>query len=79
VGFKERRELGDLPRRIESLEAERQSHFERMAAPGFYALPGAEIARARQRLAALEDDIHQAYARWMELDRLATSGEEPGR
>ena len=79
VGFKERRELGDLPQRIESLEAERQSHFERMASPEFYAQPGAEIATARQRLAALEDDIHQAYARWMELDRLAAPGEESGR
>jgi ATP-binding cassette subfamily F protein uup len=70
VGFKERRELGELPKKIESLEAERQSAFERMASPEFYAEPGVEIARARERLAALEEEIRAAYERWMELERL---------
>ena len=78
LGFKERRELGDLPKAIESLEAERQSHFDRMASPAFYTQPGAEIAKARERLAALEDEIHKAYARWMELENLVTGREESG-
>ena len=37
--------------------------------------PGAEIARAKERLATLEEEIHKAYARWMELDGLTTGGQ----
>jgi len=79
VGFKERRELGDLPGKIESLEAERQRLFDRMALPEFYAQPGAEIASARERLGALEADLQRAYVRWMELESLTTDRDEVGR
>ena len=72
VGFKERRELGALPKKIEGLEAERQSLFDLMASLEFYAKPGVEIARAKDRLATLDQDIHRAYARWMELESLTT-------
>ena len=62
VGFKERRELGELPKKIESLEAERQSAFERMASPEFYAAAGRrDCTGARERLAALEEEIRRAY------------------
>ena len=43
-----------------------------MASPELYAGPGAEIARAKERLGALEAEIHRAYARWLELENLAT-------
>jgi ATP-binding cassette subfamily F protein uup len=75
IGQKERRELSDLPKKIENLEAERQSLFDRMAAPGFYTQPGGEIAKAKTRLAELEADIHRAYARWLELETLAGEGQ----
>jgi ATP-binding cassette subfamily F protein uup len=75
VDYKQRRELGDLPKRIESLEAERQNLFDLMASPEFYTKPGAEIARAREQLATLEESIHKAYARWMELESLSTGGD----
>jgi ATP-binding cassette subfamily F protein uup len=78
AGFKERRELAELPKRIERLEAERQSLFDRMASPEFYTGPGAEIARAKQDLATIEDTIQVAYARWMELEALA-GGEATSR
>ena len=78
IGFKERRELSQLPEKITSLEAERQGLFDRMASAAFYAQPGAEIAQAKERLTALEEDIRKAYARWIELESLATSdGIEP--
>ena len=73
ASFKERRELDDLPARIEGLEAEKEKIFELMAAPGFFATPAAEITRTQQRLDALDDAIHRAYARWSELEALATS------
>jgi len=47
-----------------------------MASPSFYATPGVEIARARERLAAVEAQIQQAYARWLELETLTADGEE---
>jgi ATP-binding cassette subfamily F protein uup len=75
TGFKDRRELSELPQRIESLEAERQTLFVRMASPEFYAKPGLEIAKAREQLAALEEQIRTAYARWTELETLAAGGE----
>jgi len=74
LGYQERRELNGLPKRIEALEAERQSLFDRMAAPEFYARAGAEIAQAKQQLAALEETIRQAYARWIELEQRTDGG-----
>jgi hypothetical protein len=47
-----------------------------MASPSFYATPGAEIARTRERLAAVEAQIKQAYTRWMELETLAAGSDE---
>ena len=69
--FKEKRELAELPGAIERLEAEKQELFDRMAAPAFYTAAGEEIARAKARLAALEAELEQAYARWLELEALA--------
>ena len=75
VTFKEKRELTDLPARIENLEAEKQRLFDLMASPSFYTTRGNEVAGTRQRLAAIEAEIHEAYARWLELENLA-AGEE---
>jgi ATP-binding cassette subfamily F protein uup len=70
ASFKEKRELADLPVRIEALEAEKTALFERMAAPSFYTQGGDEVARAKARLATLEQDHQRAYARWQELESL---------
>ncbi len=74
AGFKEKRELEELPRAIELLEAEKQSLFALMASPSFYSTPGEEISRMKERLAAIEAKIHQAYARWVELEAEADGG-----
>jgi ATP-binding cassette subfamily F protein uup len=74
VGFNEKRELQDLPGTIERLEAEKHALFAAMAAPGFFATPADEIARNKARLAAIEVEIHQAYARWAELEALVAGG-----
>ncbi len=76
VGFKEKRELSDLPGAIEELEAEKLRLFEVMAAPNFYSTPADEIARIKQQLAAVEGKIHEAFERWTELEALAAGGEE---
>jgi ATP-binding cassette subfamily F protein uup len=76
LSFNQKRELRDLPETIEKLEAEKQSLFALMSSPGFYATRGDEIARIRERVAAVEAGIHEAYARWMELENLAAGSEE---
>jgi ATP-binding cassette subfamily F protein uup len=76
VGFKEKRELHDLPGRIEKLEAEKQELYAVMATPNFYATPVEEMSRMRERLAAIEAAIHSSYARWMELEALVAGGGE---
>ena len=63
MSFKERRELDELPKRIEALEAARQELHETMADPAFYRRDGGEIAQAKARLASLEQELAQAYER----------------
>jgi len=70
AGFKEKHELGELPRRIEALEIEKHGLFELMSSPGYHTTPPAEIAQAQQRLVELDGEIHKAYSRWMELEAL---------
>ena len=67
---KERRELEELPVRIEALEEEQRRLAREVAAPDFYKKPGAEIEAAMARLASLPDELLSAYARWDELDGL---------
>ena len=76
MGFKEKRELGELPAQIEAFETEKQRLYALMASPGFYASRGDEITDVKQRLSAVEAALHTAYARWVELETLATSGED---
>jgi len=76
MGFKEKRELAELPGRIEGLEAERSALYATMASPTFYASRGDEIAQVKQQLAALEAELQTTYARWLELESLAASAEE---
>jgi ATP-binding cassette subfamily F protein uup len=68
---KERRELEALPGRIEELEAARHELHEAMADPTFYRKDGGEIAEAKSRLAALEQELATAYERWEALESLA--------
>ena len=71
LSFKERRELEELPRRIEELEAARQELHETMADPAFYRRDGGEIAEAKARLESLEQELAAAYERWEALEGLA--------
>jgi ATP-binding cassette subfamily F protein uup len=76
MGFKEKRELGELPGQIEAFETEKQRLYALMASSSFYASGKDEIADVKQRLAAVEAALQTAYARWVELETLATSSEE---
>ena len=68
LSFKEKREMEDLPGRIERMEAEQEELHARIASPEFYKEPPDAIARALARIDELKGSLHDAYARWDELD-----------
>ncbi|MBP2677854.1 MAG: hypothetical protein H6Q82_919 [Deltaproteobacteria bacterium] len=75
LGFRERRELSELPGRIRdaeaeiaALEAERNELQRAMADPAFYRQNGARVAQGRARLEAVQAEIEEAYHRWESLE-----------
>lgn len=69
--FREKRELAELPQRIESMEAEQQALYQTLAAPAFYQQRGAGTAGINNRLAELEAALLVAYQQWEKLETLA--------
>lgn len=68
LGFKETRELEQLPARIESLEQEIAARTEAMQQPGFFQQTPAAITEANQRLATLQAELDSVYVRWDALE-----------
>jgi len=68
LGFKESRELAVIPARIEALETEQAQLHAELAAPAFYQQQGEAIAAAKARLAEVEAELADAYARWEALE-----------
>jgi ATP-binding cassette subfamily F protein uup len=68
LSFNERREMDELPGRIEGMEAEQAALDARIVSPDFYKESADDIARALARVDELKDSLHDAYARWDELD-----------
>jgi ABC transport system ATP-binding/permease protein len=66
----QKRELEELPGRIEALEAEVQRLTAAMAEQAFYQQTEAEITRATVHLKTLEEELHDAYAKWEALEAL---------
>ncbi|KXX65126.1 ATP-binding cassette domain-containing protein [Marichromatium gracile] len=68
LGYKETRELAELPARIESLEQAQAELHARMADPAFYRDAGEAVAATRAELEAVECELEQAFARWEALE-----------
>ncbi len=68
LGYKEQRELAELPERIETLEAELEPIQARLADPAFYRQPDSDVAATQARLAELEEALQTAYSRWETLE-----------
>ncbi len=66
--YKDQRELDSLPATIEALEAEQEALHARMGEATFYQQEAAAITATQQRLAAVETELEQAYARWEALE-----------
>ena len=71
LSFKEQRELEQLPKQIDALEVEQRALHEAMAEPTFYQQDGATIAKARQRLEVLEQELAVTFDRWQTLEASA--------
>ena len=71
LGFKEQRELQQLPQRIESLEAEQRELTERLADPQLYRQAPQQVAAMRARYQAIDDELGAALQRWQDLEDLA--------
>ena len=72
--YREQKELEQLPAQIEALEHEQAQLSTSIADPHFYRQPTDSITQALARLEALKNELHDAYARWEELDHRITSG-----
>jgi ATP-binding cassette subfamily F protein uup len=66
--YSEKRELEQLPGKIESMEIEIASIHEVMADPGYYQQPADKIASDASRLKQLQDSLALAFSRWEELE-----------
>ena len=67
LSFKEKRELEQLPGKIEELEQEQARLHEQMADPAFFRKPPADIAKGTQRVEELGTELSRLYDRWTEL------------
>jgi len=68
LGFKEARELEQLPARIEALEARVAELTALMNDPAFYQRDSAAITAHNATVAETQAELEQAYARWEALE-----------
>ncbi|NKB99356.1 MAG: ATP-binding cassette domain-containing protein [Pseudomonadales bacterium] len=72
LSYRDSRELADLPKRIESLEAKQSELNEMVADPDFYQRSQDQVAATLKELTELGEQLEQAYDRWAALDDLSS-------
>ena len=71
LSFKEKRELEELPERIDALEQEQVALHQQMANPDSYKEgDGSLIVTLKKRLEEIETELEVVYQRWEELDQI---------
>ena len=68
LSYKEKRELEELPGKIETLEAEQHELTVKLESPAFYQQGGEAITQAVNRLEELHKELAVLYQRWGELE-----------
>ncbi|CAM2177437.1 ATP-binding protein Uup [Paraburkholderia sacchari] len=68
LSFKEQRELEELPKRIEALEAEQKDIGAKIEDGSIFAKDAQEGARLTERYAAIDEELLVALERWEELE-----------
>ena len=71
LGFKEQRELDELPARIEALEAEQRQITQQLSDPALYAAGPARAAALNARYAEIDDLLLATMERWEALSARA--------
>jgi len=66
----EQRELKDLLKKIEKVEAAKEALYNLMAEPGFYQKDPKEISRVKLQAEAYSAELAQMYDRWEALEKL---------
>jgi ATP-binding cassette subfamily F protein uup len=70
LGFKEKRELEELPGKIESLEREKTKLSEQMMRPDFFRQNKATISAATERMQTIDQLVTKLMTRWEALELL---------
>lgn len=73
LSYQEQKELNELPKRIEKLEAEQTELHKIMAETEFYQQTPDAIAKTTNHLNKITADLEAAYERWSELEKLSNS------
>jgi len=68
LSYNEKRELEELPGKIEALESEQHKLNQKMELPEFYQQSGETITQAVDRLQEIHDELSRLYNRWGELE-----------
>lgn len=66
--YKEQRELDDLPKKIEVLEAELEALQQQASDPTFYKGDTDTVNGLLNRIKSIEDELNEAYMRWEVLE-----------
>ena len=66
----QKREMQDLPQKIEALESEQKELFAILSDPLFYKKEKDEITGVKSDLDRVEREIETAYRRWEELEAM---------
>ncbi len=72
MSFKEKKDLAELPEKIEAMEAEIQTLQEEISQPEFFTKEHTETTKTLNKLASLEDEVLVLLARWEELEDKAS-------
>ncbi len=70
IGYKEQKELDELPVIIEALEGKQATTNEKIASPEFYKQEQSQVNAILIELGKIEANLEQAYRRWDELEAL---------
>jgi ATP-binding cassette subfamily F protein uup len=68
LSYKDQRELGNLPAKIEKLEKSQAGLEAQVSAAGFYQSDAENVTRVTKELAQVMKQLELAYARWDELE-----------
>jgi ATP-binding cassette subfamily F protein uup len=68
LSYKDQRELGNLPARIEKLEIQQAQLEKQISEPGFYQSDRDRVRKVMQELQDLQVQLEAAFARWSELE-----------